>query len=63
MDKYFIETKITFETQITRVATEEPLNKKKKVNRKYFDSYLKYGFIDVKSEYSQPLRVLCSEKL
>jgi hypothetical protein len=63
MDKYLIKTKKTVETEITRVPTDEPLNKKKKVNRKYFDSYLKYGFIDDESEYSQPLCVLCLEKL
>jgi hypothetical protein len=50
-----IKTKRTVETEITRVPTDQPFNKKKKLNLKYFDSYLKYGFIDVESEYSQPL--------
>jgi hypothetical protein len=34
-DKYLIKTKRTVETEITRVPTDQPFNKKKKVNRKY----------------------------
>jgi len=65
MDKYFIKTnsKRTFETLVTDDSINEINSKKKKICRKYLDSYLKLGFIDDGSDVSQPICVLCFEKL
>jgi len=63
MDKYLVKTNKRQYDLSTEKDVEPTVSKRKKTNRIYSKSYLEFGFIDDGSEVSQPLCVICFEKL
>jgi hypothetical protein len=63
MDKYLVKTNKRQYDLSTEKDVEPTVSKRKRTNRIYSELYLEFGFIDDGSEVSQPLCVICLEKL